>query len=769
VIRRVSILCLSEDEKKRASKGLSSDHPVVAEGDYVTGYAEEDTLKRLADSGLIIKALPKALPEYEDALPQPNLDMVLDDDGVAHAPQPEERFVVSFNYPLGEKEMNLISASGGVLELRKSGDSYVMRSTLDQAHLVKSATDLVSSVSAYGPHATLARDMLQGIVAKSAARADDWTAPTSGAQGDDVGFSVALDDPGALGGGPIAPLVTLPIDVRCHTEADVPQVVAQIKAQPGFRSVEFTGNRIRCEIDAELGEDPKLAIGQMSGAAFAEYAVDPEPLLEFAVGALLRPIADAAAATFPLQGDGQMVAIADTGFDALHPDLMGRVHVVELATPPSSRDPHGHGTHVASIVAGDGAASGGKLAGVAPKAKVHFQSLAGATGKLEGARLGLVRIFKDAYDAGARVHNLSWGSEVASGYVMNSLELDEFVYQNPDHLVIVAAGNSGRQQDDGNIAFSSLTAPATAKNCLTVGACCSPRVDGPFGGLAWRDYPGDAPRLPPMADLQLTGDANVIAALSSRGPVLNGRMKPDVVAPGIGIAAARSGDSDRPGAIAYIPDPEHYTYKSGTSMATPMVAGAALLLREHLAQIGMTSPSAALMKAALINGAAWLDGLSAKDKTGQPNFHQGFGRLILTRVFPVDAAAGFALRLVDVASGSAEAIVAGRVPRNWSGKFKVEDNAAPLSITMTWTDPPGSGLVHELDLVVITPDGERLLGNDKIVRVEWEKIDRVNNVEQVRVDAPKTGEWTIRISGQNTWMKPQGFGLAVTGAVSDWI
>ena len=146
-----------------------------------------------------------------------------------------------------------------------------------------------------------------------------------------------------------------------------------------------------------------------------------------------------------LNGSGQTIAIADTGIDDTHPDFAGRIDgKVARGRPGLTDDPNGHGTHVAGLALGDGSASHGALKGVAPGARLFFQSLLDAAGKLSGLPLDLHDLFLEAYNAGARIHNNSWGNQAKSNYMISSEEVDDFSYSHPDMVIVIAAGNEGR-------------------------------------------------------------------------------------------------------------------------------------------------------------------------------------------------------------------------------------------------------------------------------------------------------------------------------------
>ncbi|NJE08460.1 alkaline serine protease [Thermococcus sp. M39] len=239
-------------------------------------------------------------------------------------------------------------------------------------------------------------------------------------------------------------------------------------------------------------------------------------------------------------GSGITVAVIDTGIDASHPDLQGKVigwyDVVNGKTTPY--DDNGHGTHVASIIAGTGAASNGKYKGVAPGAKLVGVKVLAAdgSGSISDIIAGVDWVVQNKDTYGIRVINLSLGSSQSSN---GTDSLSQAVNNAWDAglVVCVAAGNSGPDT-------YTIGSPAAASKVITVGA-----VD----------------------------DNDVIADFSSRGPTADGRLKPEVVAPGVNIIAARAA-----GTSMGTPIDDYYTSASGTSMATPHVAGiAALLLQAH--------------------------------------------------------------------------------------------------------------------------------------------------------------------------------------------
>jgi subtilisin family serine protease len=229
-------------------------------------------------------------------------------------------------------------------------------------------------------------------------------------------------------------------------------------------------------------------------------------------------------------GQGVAVAVLDSGVDTGHPDLAGRIASTQSFVPGDDVEDHaGHGTHVASTIAGTGAASDGKEKGVAPGANLHIGKVLGDDGSGQDSWV-LAGMEWAAVDQHAKVINMSLGSDTPSdGTDPISQAVDRLSAQTGT-LFVVAAGNTGQPD--------TISAPGAADAALTVGA-----VDG--------------------------GDE--VAFFSSQGPrVGDGALKPEITAPGVDVLAARSQyDVDGEG---------YYRTMSGTSMATPHVAGAAALL-----------------------------------------------------------------------------------------------------------------------------------------------------------------------------------------------
>ncbi|RFC70297.1 S8 family serine peptidase [Streptomyces sp. AcE210] len=235
-------------------------------------------------------------------------------------------------------------------------------------------------------------------------------------------------------------------------------------------------------------------------------------------------------------GKGVKVAVLDTGADATHPDLAGRIsEAKDFSGSGSTLDKVGHGTHVAATVAGSGAGAPGLRSGVAPDADLIIGKVLGDDGS--GADSQVIAGMEWAVAQGAKVVNMSLGSGPTNGQdpVTQSLES---LTTSSGTLFVVSAGNDGPN-------ISTVSAPSIAPHALSVAA-----VD--FSGAT--------------------------ASFSSRGPSFNGTVKPEIAAPGVNVVAARASGVN----IGTVQSDPNYTALSGTSMAAPHITGAAALLaQEH--------------------------------------------------------------------------------------------------------------------------------------------------------------------------------------------
>jgi subtilisin family serine protease len=235
-------------------------------------------------------------------------------------------------------------------------------------------------------------------------------------------------------------------------------------------------------------------------------------------------------------GTGVKVAVLDTGYDPTHPDLAGKVALsANFSTDATIVDGNGHGTHVAGTIAGSGVQSGGTYKGVAPGATLLIGKVLGSDGS--GADSQVLAGMQWAVAQHADIVSMSLGGDTGDGTDLLEQAVDQLSASSTT-LFVIAAGNNGSSP-------STITSPGAADAALTVGA-----VDS----------------------------TDTMADFSSRGPRAgDGALKPDVVAPGVNIVNDRAAGTS-------LGDPvnDWYTSLSGTSMATPHVAGiAAIVKQEH--------------------------------------------------------------------------------------------------------------------------------------------------------------------------------------------
>ncbi|MFD0112494.1 S8 family serine peptidase [Streptomyces sp. NPDC058320] len=277
-------------------------------------------------------------------------------------------------------------------------------------------------------------------------------------------------------------------------------------------------------------------------------------------------------------GRGVKVAVLDTGVDQTHPDLAGRVGEARNFTDADDAVDHfGHGTHVASTVAGSGAASDGKNKGVAPGAELLVGKVLNDQGS--GTDSWVLAGMDWAAHSGAKVVSMSLGTSAPSDGTDPLSEAVNQLTADTGTLFVIAAGNTGP-------GAPTVGSPGSADAALTVGA----------------------------VDKQ-----DKLASFSSRGPRLgDDALKPDIAAPGVNIVAARAADTSMG-----TPVDKWYTSASGTSMATPHVAGAAAILAQ--AHPDWKAPQ---LKGALMSSAKVLDGGAFAEGSGRVDVPAALGETV---------------------------------------------------------------------------------------------------------------------------------------------
>jgi subtilisin family serine protease len=777
-LHRVAVY-FDEDEELELLRAEMEEIDAEYDG-VVCGRARRSALERLARSGLTFEPEeppppPRLSPPEEEILgpllagpeaqapplgsleppaPQPR------ETGPSAAREEEDLYHLRLAGPLSEEMHGSLARLGVDLEGREGPATYHVFSTPEQAEQVRRLPGVLALEPAPRLHPRPRR-------------------PPSG--------SDAAQPP------PRSPRRWSEYDVVVHRPRDLAPLVQWIEEDPRARLVETAERmlRLRAPVDSpllarlaaapalrSLGEHrrPRLVGARLRGALGVEPPGDGDPGGDGWV--------------LPWRGDGQRVAVFDSGVDAEHPDLAAAVALATAVPRASAEDRIGHGTHVAGILCGNGAASGGRVTGVAPGARLVSVGVVRPGGRME-LPVDLRTLLVRAVEEGAAIINLSWGTPIHGSYDHGSLAVDQLAAEHPEVLVVVAAGNSGRAPEGVHL-LQTVGTPASAKNALTVGACGRDGGELPpellrqeVGG--W--FAGRFPREPACRE-PLLGRPDEPAAISSRGPTELGSVKPDLVAPGTYILAPRAGRA-RNGAFWATCDDfgGRYAYLGGSSMAAPAVAGAAAVLRQYLAEEhGLARPSAALLKALLLAATTRLPPRrlpeGAADLIGYPDFDQGFGRLDLRLLLPHPGAPpGRRLLWADVANIGPEALLS-RAPRGGGRasartyRFEVPPGTAGgLRVMLTWTDPPGVGLQNNLQLEVRGPAGELVVGNpehrylrggttvDALFDSPERAFDNRNNVEGVTVESPAAGSWRVRVRAQNTPFPPQGYALAVVGEV----
>ncbi len=450
-----------------------------------------------------------------------------------------------------------------------------------------------------------------------------------------------------------------------------------------------------------------------------------------------------------IDGSGVRIADVDTGCDTnhsatAHRDIRGRIAAfVDYSNGSHPTDDDGHGTHTAGIIAGNAALgitdANGFLygLGVAPGAQLVVQNALWSPSWPPSG--GWQRLSKDSVLNGAVASSNSWytGASGAQGYTAACATHDRMVRDanfdttsTAEPLIMVfSAGNAGP-------GASTITEPKEAKNLIVVGASENYRPDNPLGSACG-------------ASANIDG----VVSFSSRGPTLDGRLAPTLVAPGSDIASLRSYTGSYSGCGQIVSGQPDYVYMSGTSMACPHVSGAvALIAQWWQGPHGEAVPSPAMVKALLVNSAT---DMGTPDI---PNNNEGWGRMNLGRLI----GDGTPMIVHDQEHLLTES------GQTWLLKGNVADPQKPLKITLAWTDAPGTAgsnaWVNDLDLEVRV-GGTVYKGN--VFANGWSvaggSADYRNNVENVYLQNPGAVPVHIRVVASNI----AGDGVPYNGDATD--
>jgi len=353
------------------------------------------------------------------------------------------------------------------------------------------------------------------------------------------------------------------------------------------------------------------------------------------------------------------------------------------------------------------------------------------------------RLFSSFYNSGegARIAIGSWGRNYQSRYSQDCQDVDAALSLHSDVLYVASSGNDG---DSGSGPWRTVKNPADCKNTLAVGASQS------YGkAIKQRDL-----------------GPNYMASFSARGPTADGRTKPDLVAPGYMINSAIS-DPTSPTNCAF-------AQWAGTSMAAPVVAGTAALIRQYFVEGWYPGgfrgsgdgfdPSGSLVKAVLMNGGQLMRGVQ-RVPNGQiaqsTEFYdnsQGMGAINLMASLPL-----FRHNHINALVVNNDEIM-----RRATHTFDLDVTKCPsgsqsfLSVTLTWYDPaPMSGcvncLVNNLDLHVILPNGATQHPNGRSLP------DQKNNAERVRLMTSQLGRYRVVVGASNLATQTQRYSLIATG------
>ncbi len=408
-----------------------------------------------------------------------------------------------------------------------------------------------------------------------------------------------------------------------------------------------------------------------------------------------------------IHGEGQVIGVLDGRVDQNHCSFPAGKIVAYNSTAGADS----HGTHVAGTAAGNNGVDN-DTRGIAYEALLVTNTVPAFT------EAGIVGRLDLHHGQGARIHTNSWGNDGTTAYDSLSRGFDVFLRDNEDSFVCLAVTNG-----------AVLRNPENAKNLLAVGAS--------------QDTPSEANH-----------------CSGGVGPTSDGRRKPEVYAPGCSTQSSQSNTACS------------VVGSTGTSMACPAVSGAAALIRQYFIEGYYPSgaanspdtlnPSGALIKATLVNSAVDMTGIA-----GYPSNLEGWGRARIgdPLFFVGDTRTLGVLDDVRNASGM-------NTGQQATFNVNVINSGEVLRITLAWTDVAatagaGSAPVNDLDLEITSPSGSLFLGNVFVggSSSTGGTRDSINNVEQIHIQTPETGSWTVRVLATAVNSGSQGYAALVTGGI----
>ncbi|MES2703849.1 MAG: S8 family serine peptidase [Bacteroidota bacterium] len=406
-------------------------------------------------------------------------------------------------------------------------------------------------------------------------------------------------------------------------------------------------------------------------------------------------VASPAFGGYGLAGDSVTVGVGDNASGIYHADLKDRI--TNFNPGPEAT----HGEHVNGIV-GAAANVDPLAASMAPHVSLVdflYDMVLPATGAMYDDYN--MTITNNSYSV------MAADCDYSGTYDGNSDFLDTLALQYPNVLHVFASGNDGW-----------MTCPPYPQSFATVAGGYQPAKNNVVVGSI-TDY------------LEKAGD-------QSHGPVRDGRLKPEVVAVGLGAYSTIGVD--------------RYGWAAGTSMASPQVAGGLAVLTQHYKRLnGGTQPRADLLKTILVNGAMDIGNAG-------PDFTYGFGAMDVSR----------SLKMIDEHNYAMGAVANGN---SQSFTITIPANTAQARIMLCWHDVPASPtsskqLVNDLDLTVTTPSStvHRPMILDpspaNVDKLAVEGDDRINNIEQVTINNPVAGTYTIKVNGHAVPAGVQAFAIA---------